>query len=64
MNTNELWEIFARTGSVSDYLNYRDAVNKRVEENARKYGRNYFKGTEYRREGQARYGAHTPPRAY
>ena len=56
MDTNALWEKFAQTGKVSDYLNYSDAVNKRVEENARKYGRNHFKGTEYRREGQARNG--------
>lgn len=48
MNTNELWEKFAKTGSVNDYLNYRDAFNKRVEENARKYRRNNSQRTEYR----------------
>lgn len=62
MDTNGLWEIFAKTGNVSDYLNYRDAFNKRVEENASKYRRNNPQGTEYRGEGQTRYGAHTPPR--
>lgn len=64
MDTNALWEIFAKTGKVSDYLNYSNAINQRVEENANKYGRNNSQGTEYRREGQARNGAHTPPRAY
>ena len=51
MDTNELWDKFAKSGSINDYLNYSAAVNKRVKENARKYGRNNSQGTEHRREG-------------
>ena len=53
MNTNDLWRQFAKTGSVTDYLAYSNAVNRRIEENADKHGRHSFEGTEYRREGQA-----------
>jgi hypothetical protein len=51
MDTNELWDKFAKSGRIDDYLNYSAAVNKRVKENARKHGRNNSQGTEYRREG-------------
>jgi len=64
MDINGLWDVFARTGNVSDYLNYRNAVNKRVEGNANKYGRNYSQRTECWGEGQARDGADASERAY
>lgn len=30
MNKNELWQIFMKTGKVSDYLNYKNARDEQV----------------------------------
>lgn len=46
MEIEELWNTFAKSGMVADYLEYKNAVNVRCDDVADRDGRTDFTGTQ------------------